>query len=286
MSLPRRVTRLYDNQYNFTPNDSYPPSPRGTRPFAQSRDSLHSPSLASPGGTLSTTTSASRSPRDRPWSLPPRLHDSPVSSQRPVPRIANDDDHHFSDGPQGYQDHESEIDIGRFPAFTRNWYPIHRPTARSPPSAYHSVPNTDTISPFDPAYPTHKHNSFDSLQKQPFSDFGYHSLLSSHDSHSRNILPWVNEARDPLAEQLDPEIKKERIRMLEREFAGKDLGKGPDDDENMIGSADRQGRLITQGPKKRLATRWIQAFLTLGAVVSLVYMALVIHPDQKLSFTR
>ena len=149
--------------------------------------------------------------------------------------------------------------------------------AISPPSAYHSVSNADSISPFDPAYPTHKHNFLNSFQRQPFSDLGYHSVPSSLDSNSRNVLPWVNEARDPLDEQLDPEVKKERVQMLEREFfgAGKGTEKGLDDEEVMIGSADRRGRLITQGPKKRLATRWFQALLTLGAAFSLVYIALV-----------
>ena len=277
MSLPRRATRPYDNQHNFMPNDPYPPSPQGFRPFAQSRDSLHPPSLASPGGTLSTTTSAPRSPRDRPRSLPPRSNDPHTSSQRSAPRIADHEDYLLSDGPYSHQDLETEIDTGRFPPFARHWYSNHRSTARPPPSAYHSVPNIDSASPFDPAYPAHKHNSFhshNSFQKQPFSDFGY-SLPSSRDSHSRNVLPWVNEAQDPLAEKLDPEVKQERIRMLEREFVRKGDGKGVDDDENMIGSADRKGRLITQGPKKRLATRWLQALLTLGAAVSLIYMALV-----------
>ena len=85
----------------------------------------------------------------------------------------------------------------------------------------------------------------------------------------------MNETRDPL-DELDPEVKKQRIRMLEREFAGagKDTGKDPDD-ENMVGSADRRARLITQGPKKRLATRWFQALLSLGAAISLIYIALV-----------
>jgi len=280
MSLPRRANRPYDDPYNFTPNDPYPPSPRGIRPFVQSRDSLHPPSLASPGGTLSTTTSTSRSPRDRPRSLPPRSYDFHPSSQRSALRIANYDNYFPPDGPYTQQDQETEIDVGRFPAFTRNWYSNHRPTTRPPPSAYPSLPNNDSISPFDPAYPTQKHNSFDSynsFQKQPFSDLGYHSVPSSHDSNSRNVLPWVNETRDPLDEQLDPEVKRERVRMLEREFAGagRDPGKGFDDDEKMIGSADRRGRLITQGPKKRLATRWFQALLTLGAAISLIYIALV-----------
>jgi hypothetical protein len=44
----------------------------------------------------------------------------------------------------------------------------------------------------------------------------------------------------------------------------------------MVGSVDRRGKLITQGPKKRLATRWFQVLLALGAAVSLIYIALVI----------
>jgi hypothetical protein len=87
----------------------------------------------------------------------------------------------------------------------------------------------------------------------------------------------VNETQGPLDEQLDPEVKKERIRMLEREFAGagKDPKKGRDGDENMVGSADHRGRLITQGSKKRLANRCFQAVLALGAAISLIYIALV-----------
>ena len=280
MSLPRRANRPHDDHYNFVPNDPYPPSPRGTGPFARSRDSLSPPSLTSPGGTLSTA-STPRSPRDRPWSLPPRSYDLHTSSHRSAPRIANQDDY-------SHQDHDTEIDVGRFPAFARHWYPNHQPTTRPPPSAYHSVPNTDSVSPFDPAYPAHKHDSFNSFQKPQFSDLGYHSVPPSYDGHSRNVLPWVNEACDPLDEQVDPEIKKERIRMLEREFAGAgmDSAKGFDD-ENMIGSADRRGRLITQGPKKRLVTRWFQALLTLGAAISLIYIALVRSGlDYKLLISR
>ena len=291
MSLPRHTNRPYDNHHNFMPNDPYPPSPKGIRPFAQSRDSLHPPSLASPGGTLSTTTSASRSPRDRPRSLPARSYGPHTSSQRSAPRIANYDDCILPDEPYSPRDHDTEIGVGRFPAFARHWYSNHRPTTRSPPSAYHPAPNADSISPFDPAYPTHKHdsfNSYNSFQKQPFSDLGYNSVPSSYDNYSKDVLPWVNETQDSLHEQLDPEVKRERIRMLEREFAsaGKDTGKGFDDDENMIGSVDRRGRLITQGPKKRLATRWLLALLTLGAAISLVYIALVrLGLDYRRQFT-
>jgi hypothetical protein len=78
---------------------------------------------------------------------------------------------------------------------------------------------------------------------------------------------------------VDGEVKQERLRMLEREFGG--IGKpsfGHSDDDNLIGSADQRGRLITEGPKKRLANRWLQATLTLGAAISVIYASVVTKP--------
>ena len=61
--------------------------------------------------------------------------------------------------------------------------------------------------------------------------------------------------------------------MLEREF-GKDAGKDAEP-ERMIGSVDARGRLITEGPKKRLAVRCIQLLLALTAVITSIYSGLV-----------
>jgi hypothetical protein len=72
--------------------------------------------------------------------------------------------------------------------------------------------------------------------------------------------------------------------MLEREFGrhGKgrgDAGKEGDFlDENgkpLIGTVDEKGQLVTQGPKKRSATRCVQVLLALAASVPSIYAALV-----------
>ena len=82
---------------------------------------------------------------------------------------------------------------------------------------------------------------------------------------------------DPAENQppLDPEIKEERIRMLEREYGGKGKGKGLDVDEKVVGSVDSKGRIITDGPKKRMAVRWIQVLFALIAGASSIYAGLV-----------
>ncbi len=61
--------------------------------------------------------------------------------------------------------------------------------------------------------------------------------------------------------------------MLEREF-GKDAGKDAEP-EHVVGSVDEKGRLITDGPKKRLAVRWIQFLLALTAAISSIYSGIV-----------
>ena len=59
--------------------------------------------------------------------------------------------------------------------------------------------------------------------------------------------------------------------MLEREF-----GKAAEqEEENLVGSVDSNGKLITEGPKKRIATRWTQVLFALLAGVSSIYAALV-----------
>lgn len=201
--------------------------------------SRETPSLISPGSTASS----SRSPVRRPYSLPASY-----------PHIAHDDQ---------YQ--ETEVDIGNFPAFSRHWYKGNKP--KSPPSAYAAVPHEEHLSPFDPSFPTYKYNSHDKL---PFSEPG------SLDSHARNVLPWENEAQDQSLASVDGQVKQERMRMLEKEFAG--VGKPGPYEETLTGSVDQRGRLITEGPRKRLATRYFQAIFTLGAAISAIYASVVRFP--------
>jgi len=68
--------------------------------------------------------------------------------------------------------------------------------------------------------------------------------------------------------------------MLEREFGSKAKeGAFEDADEKpVIGSVDDHGKLITQGPKKRIAMRAVQILLTLAAAIPSIYAALIIKP--------
>jgi hypothetical protein len=66
-------------------------------------------------------------------------------------------------------------------------------------------------------------------------------------------------------------MKEERIRMLEHEFRSSAVAPV----EEPVGSVDEKGRLITDGPKKRVAVRVIETVLALGISVSVVYAALV-----------
>lgn len=72
------------------------------------------------------------------------------------------------------------------------------------------------------------------------------------------------------------EVKAERLRMLEREFGdtehGKNREEGPD---GAVGSVDEHGRLITAGPKKRVAVKVLQALFACGTAFSGIYGALV-----------
>ena len=69
-------------------------------------------------------------------------------------------------------------------------------------------------------------------------------------------------------------MKAERLRILEREFGGKDASPEADD-EHRVGSVDEKGKLITEGPKKRTAVRCLQVLLSLLAAGSGIYSAAV-----------
>jgi hypothetical protein len=86
---------------------------------------------------------------------------------------------------------------------------------------------------------------------------------------------------------IDMETKQARMRLLEREFganasSSRGLKDGDFLDENgkpLVGTVDDKGNLVTQGPKKRLATRLLQIALALTAAIPSIYAALVIKPD-------
>ncbi|KAH9857166.1 hypothetical protein C2E23DRAFT_771351 [Lenzites betulinus] len=261
----------------FRPYDPYPPSPQLSRPLAR-MDSLSPPSLASPSASSSQShLFTPRSPMRRPFSLPPPAH-----SMYSDPSTA-----HLSRGRQEQVvSPSSEIDIAQFPSFARGWYAPDHPNphrALSPsgaPDLRGGGEAKQERSPFDPAY-TFERDPFPEPYSPP-PTYPYGSSYGSHSGYSRDqtTVPWGGNATDG-DHTLDPETKEERIRMLEREFAsGKPGPKDEEDPERTVGSVDERGRLITQGPKKRLAVRWVQVLLALTAAVSSIYAALIIKPPS------
>ena len=154
-----------------------------------------------------------------------------------------------------------EIDIGQFPKFARGWYRNPRADYFDPPQRELGPPEVDI---FDPSYPTEQ-KAFPSLPPS------YASPYSQASRSSRDLVPWDSDPAETA--NVDPDIKAERMRMLEREF-GKEA-KGEVDEEHFVGSVNARGRLTTEGPKKRLTTRWMQVLLALLAAGSGIYGAAV-----------
>ena len=48
----------------------------------------------------------------------------------------------------------------------------------------------------------------------------------------------------------------------------------------IVGTADRQGDLVTQGPRKRLAVRILQVLFAIGAGIPAIWAALFVHPKK------
>ncbi|KAG8938371.1 hypothetical protein FRC03_007311 [Tulasnella sp. 419] len=160
-------------------------------------------------------------------------------------------------------------DIRSFPKWARGWYDSGTKTrSLETPS---SPPERD-LGVWPPAPP-------------PFSEpgtlYGRNSTISPYP----DTLPWGSSVGDP--PQYVPEsVKEERIRMLEREFGDgspKVGAKGKEragDEEAVIGGVDSEGKLITPGPRRRLAARILQATLALTAGASGIYSAVAMRPKE------
>ncbi|KAF8809050.1 hypothetical protein BYT27DRAFT_6532728 [Phlegmacium glaucopus] len=224
------------------------------------RYTQQSPSLESSSNTYLTA-------HTRPFSLQnsPSLATSSRTRTRPSP-------HRVEQSPS------EEIDISHFPKWSQGWYSnnIHsNPTIDPDADIYTPIPPSSLClnkkSVFDPGY------IHDPDTRSP-------PLYSpAHNNSTRDILPWSNES--PQYEPpLEPALKEERIRMLEKEFGEK--GTKEDDplvDQNgkpVVGTVDDQGRLVTVGPNKRIFIRAFQILLALTAAVPSIYAAVAIKASD------
>ncbi|KAH9966618.1 hypothetical protein BC827DRAFT_1124722 [Russula dissimulans] len=266
-----RTFNLYPIPTHPTYDDySLPPPPRSIS--VTSRASLNPPSLVSSRGT-STSQSHSKASRHTnhrsflpavPSSLAQPSVYTPPDNALYSPNIL----HHSLDTASARGGvANSEIDISQFPAWSRGWY---TKDSKSPNS---EAPSEASRAPFfDPSYRT-----------TAFPGNNYDLYAGTNSTSSRDWVPWSNTDIPHHDFPLDPELKEERIRMLEHEFR-----ENPDapTKEEPLGSVDEHGRLITDGPKKRMAIRVVEFLFAFGIASSLIYAALWIktpHPPPPQS---
>lgn len=255
----------YDHPY---PYDDYLSSPPPTRTFSlATHTSSHPPSLVSSRGT----------PSSHPHSIPShrnidhRLFTPSIPVQSPaltsvynlrggVP-YSHEPLGPFNAGSSHDVTLPSEIDITHFPSWSHGWYAKEKKW--SPIGQLHEP---SRASFFDPAYPTAAKTG------NKYDAYAAASSLSS-----RDYVPWSDSDAPDYDSPLDPELKQERVRMLEHEFGSS--APGPVKQEP-IGSVNEKGRLITDGPRKRTAIRATEVFLALGIAATLIYAALWIKPSK------
>ncbi|KAI0005986.1 hypothetical protein BJV74DRAFT_880316 [Russula compacta] len=255
----------YARTFNPFPSDptydSYPlPPPRSVS--VTSHASLNPPSLVSSRGTPTSRYYGTSSPS----ALPPSI---PVSSQsltQPSVYIPPDNTlyspnilHPPFDTASSHGVPNSEIDISQFPAWSRGWYTKGSRSLKTEPQS-----EASRAPFFDPSYNPTK-----------FAGNQYNPYPATISSSSRDFVPWSSTDTPSYDLPLDPELKEERIRMLEHEFRS---GSEPPTKGEPVGSVDEKGRLITDGPKKRVAIRGVETVLALGIAFAVVYAALWTKP--------
>ncbi|KAG8758256.1 hypothetical protein FRC14_000435 [Serendipita sp. 396] len=247
------------------PSLPYPPvaSMPIDRPFsALSRDTMMPPpSLVSTGTTSQsshTNATSINHPLRRPFSLPadyPNRGPAIFNQRSPPPRAVGTGRRVHAD-PLDFDPAITEPDISSFPPWARKWYAQEEVANRSSPKGKGKNRDTGDDEIFGP----------------------YIQPNTSH--RDLGLLPWATGNEDqPAVGNIPDNVKEERIRMLEKEFGDKATDRGwkqAQAEEEMIGGVDAKGNLITVGPKKRAATRWLQAIFAIATAVSGIYGAFFI----------
>lgn len=244
------------------------------RPFsALSRSTMMAPPSLVSNGTTShsshTNTTNPNYPLRRPFSLPADYNRGPAifNSHSPPPPSARG----VGTGRRIQLDTMEmdygvpNADVSSFPPWARKWYA-------------HETDTTKGVSPVAKGKRTE-------LPRSPVEDeiFGpYIPPSATASQRDLGLLPWAvgHTNDDPVQAAAIPDnVKEERIRMLEKEFGDRGPGRGSKqlhgESEHVIGSVDDKGHLVTAGPRRRTALRWLQAIVALGAAGSGIYGALV-----------
>ncbi len=199
-------------------------------------------------------------------------------------------------------DEAGDVDVNSFPKWSRGWYDQgnstqpgtgrrkgdltfpnpasgSRETLRQeeadlgiwPPQAAPNYPSTSTY-PYAP-YP---HSAPSSPRRDPMSPSSPPPMPWGQSS---SALGHGYDTTDGTPQYVPDSIKEERMRMLEKEFGSSSKGKGKErawgTSDAPVGAIDAQGSLVTDGPKRRTAVRWMQTLLAAVSAGAGLYGALV-----------
>lgn len=232
---------------------AYPVTPPRSLSFAPRH------SFSSPPSLCSTDISSAKSHPQSPYS--PTFIPQPLSLSShgfPVTPAASKSDH-SSNEVHIYNNQSStngsKDDVSTFPEWSRLWFDTKKARA------------------YDP-YGTSFPNGYDGQSQSHTARSIPAHVFSVVNSSNRSILPWSE--NDGISEiPVSSEMKEERLRMLEKEFGSNGrqdiIGRG----DSILGSVDAKGNLVTDGPKKRTATRWAQGTFLLGLAITCIYSILV-----------
>lgn len=253
MTLQQRTSNVYATPapLNNTHYPDYAPPPRSYS-LASRSDYTGPPSLVSGSTSASSHPHRLRTPTHRPYSLPVTTR----NPSAPVSRYGNSHNYPGLLEDPSSASHTNEVDISAFPHWSRGWYDAQKPAANlnGPSNYYPSGP--DFIAPPKISYAPHSNTSI---------------------SSQRDLLPWSMED-DSHGMIVTPEMKEERVKLLEKEFASNAPGDNDwMDDSKVIGSVNAKGKIVTPGPKKRAIFRWVQGTFAFGAVVASLYSAAVCY---------
>lgn len=240
----------------------YPPTPPRSLSLATRSNYSGPPSLVSGGSSAPSHATSRRlqTPTHRPYSLPVASRKS--SSPAPASRYGGSHNYPWIADDRAPPFEAHEVDVAAFPEWSRGWYNQQKQNGLKAPY--------DSTFSYEPDY----------LLPPRLS---YAPPSSSGSASQRDLLPWSMDD-DGRGINVTPEMKEERVKLLEKEFAGNGNHGGQWlDDSNVVGSVDAKGKIVTSGPKKRAIFRWAEGTFAFGAAVASLYSAIVSTPNPSRS---
>ncbi|KAG8749855.1 hypothetical protein FRC11_010961 [Ceratobasidium sp. 423] len=204
----------------------------------------------------------------RETSPPPRRYESPLRHESPRrPQRHESPQRVRQESPQRVPRHESPQRAPRNESPQRPQNQSPAPRGHLPWSSENSNPNDYDLGDPDLVYPPSSPNRNDSnsfpfnVQSQSQPRTHESASEASHSPEERNPNETSYFSPDPLAENKD-----------KKDWGVRDVGERP-------GDINSDGKLISNGPRKRMALRALEVLCAIGAVIACIYAFAVPKPN-------